>query len=85
MLMKNKLNDNRADITQYEQDIAVNFVLSMYKKYALAAAMEVVVPSNCKRPYVSLIPKGKLFALKSTIIVILTIFLYVSLSTVTIP
>ena len=61
--MKNKLNDNRADIKQYEQDVPVNFVLSMYKKYALAAAMEVVIPSNCKRPYVSLIPKGKLFAL----------------------
>lgn len=61
--MKNKLNDNRADIKQYEQDAPANCVLSMYKKYALAAAMEVVLPSNSKRPYDSLIPKGELFAL----------------------
>lgn len=59
--MKNKLNDNNADVRQYEHVIPVNFVLKMYKKYALAAAMEVVLPSKIMRPYDSLIPNGKFF------------------------
>ena len=61
--MKNKLNDNKADIRQYEHDAPENFVPRMYKKYALAAAMEVVLPSIIKRPVGSSIPKGKFFLL----------------------
>lgn len=61
--MKNKLNDNKADIRQYEHDAPENLVPRMYKKYALAAAMEVVLPSIIKRPVDSSIPKGKFFLL----------------------
>jgi hypothetical protein len=59
--MKNKLNDNKADIRQYEHDAPENFVTRIYKKYELAAAMEVVLPSRIKRPLDSLIPKGRFF------------------------
>ena len=34
----------------------------MYKKYALAVAIEVVVPSKINPPALSSIPKGKSFA-----------------------
>lgn len=57
-VMKNKLNDKKADIRQYEQDAPDNFVLRMYKKYPLAVAMEVAVASKIKRPLDSPIPKG---------------------------
>lgn len=61
-MAKNKLNDNRADTRQYEHDTPENFVFRMYRKYALAAAIEVVVPSMTKRPSDSSIPKGNFFA-----------------------
>lgn len=57
----NKLNDNKTEAKQYGQNSPVNFVLRMYKKYALAAAMEVVVPSKTKRPLASPVPRGLLF------------------------
>lgn len=61
-MAKNKVNDNRADTRQYEHEIPGNFVFRMYRKYALAAAIEVVVPSNTKRPSDSSIPNGNFFA-----------------------
>lgn len=64
-MIKNKLNDNNADIRQYEHDTPENFVPRRYKKYALAAAMEVVLPSKIKRPLDSSIPKGKFFLVNS--------------------
>lgn len=60
-VMKNKLNDNRAETKQYEHNDPGNFAPRMYKKYALAADMEVVVPSKSKRPLASPIPKGTFF------------------------
>lgn len=48
--MKNKLNDNKADVRQYEHVAPEKIVLRMYKKYALAAAIEVELPSKIKRP-----------------------------------
>lgn len=61
-MAKNKLNDNRADTRQYEHVTPENCVFRMYRKYALAAAIEVVVPSNTKRPPDSSIPKGNFLA-----------------------
>lgn len=57
----NKPNDNKAEAKQYRQNSPENCVLRMYKKYALAAAMEVLVPSKSKRPLASPIPRGILF------------------------
>ena len=44
--MKNKLKDNVADAKQYKHDSPANSVLRMYKKYALATAIEVVIPTK---------------------------------------
>lgn len=60
-MVKNNPNDNTADAKQYEHEAPANLVLRMYKKYALAVAMEVVVPSKAKRALDSPIPKGKSF------------------------
>lgn len=60
-LMKNKENDNRAEATQYRQDSPANCVLKMYKKYALATAMDVVVTSKIDRPVVPPISNGSFF------------------------
>lgn len=63
--MKNKLKERKADNKQYEHEVPENCVLRMYKKQALAAAMEVVVPSKTRRASDWPIPKGKFFAVNS--------------------
>lgn len=63
--MKNKVKESKADNKQYEQEAPENLVLRMYKKQALAAAMEVVVPSKTRRALDSPIPKGNFFAVNS--------------------
>lgn len=50
--MKNKLKVNVADAKQYKHDSPTNSVLRMYKKYALATAMEEVVPIKIISPTV---------------------------------
>lgn len=64
-VMKNKLKERNADNKQYEHEVPENCVLRMYKKQALAAAMEVVIPSKTKLASDFPIPKGKLFAANS--------------------
>lgn len=64
-LMENKPNDRNAESRQYEHNAPENSVLSTYKKYVLAAAMDAVLLSNSKRPDVSPIPNGKLLELNS--------------------
>lgn len=56
---KNRVNDRKADTRQYGHDDPESFVLRIYRKYALADAIAVVVANNAKRPSVLLIPKGK--------------------------
>lgn len=60
-MIKNKEKDNRAEAKQYKHDSPENFVLRMYKKYALATAMEVVVTSKIERALLSPISKGNFF------------------------
>lgn len=48
--MKNKLKDNVAEAKQYKHDSPANSVLRMYKKYALATAIEVVIPTKIISP-----------------------------------
>lgn len=59
--MKNKEKDKKAEAKQYKQGSPANFVLRMYKKYALATAMDVVVTSKIDRPVVLSISKGNFF------------------------
>jgi hypothetical protein len=56
---KNRLNDKKADTRQYRHDDPESFVLRIYRKYALADAIAVVIPNNAKRPLLLLIPKGR--------------------------
>lgn len=48
--MKNKLKDNIADVKQYKHNSPENSVFKMYKKYALATAIEVVIPIKITSP-----------------------------------
>ena len=59
--MKNKLKDRRAETKQYEHDTPANFVLKRYIKYALDAAIDVVLPSKINRPVLSLSPNRIFF------------------------
>nr|GMD58208.1 hypothetical protein Iba_chr11fCG3340 [Ipomoea batatas] len=60
-VVKNKLKDKTADTKQYKHHSPGNLVLRMYKKYALAAAIEVVVPSKTNLPLASSISSGNCF------------------------
>lgn len=57
-VVKSRPNDNRAENKQYAHESPGNDVLNTYKKYVLAVAMEVVVASNIRRPFVSSILNG---------------------------
>lgn len=43
-MMKNKLKVSADDVKQYKHDSPPNSVLRIYRKYAVATAMEVVIP-----------------------------------------
>lgn len=51
-MTKNKLKDNAADVKQYKHSSPLNSVLRMYKKYALATAIDVVTPTKIISPSV---------------------------------
>lgn len=59
-VMKHKLKDNDVDAKQNKHDSPINSLLRMYEKYALAIAMQVVIPSKIISPSVFSMPDAGL-------------------------